>query len=130
MHGRSNNMIRRLRHPIAEYIRQDLFLHFQYYFFQEIHSGEFLLSPCSCSLQLLCNFFPCIFLEFLAAPLLLFRPRITFAPALLNADSKFSSCLSSVSIAFHLMFFAFSRAWSTSVNCCLPWAQQHYIAQY
>src|SRR4051794_34057997 len=46
--------------------------------------------------------------------------QITLPPFLLIFDSNISSCLSSVSIAFHFRFFAFSRARCKSVNCCLP----------
>src|SRR5688572_30739255 len=46
--------------------------------------------------------------------------QMTLAPFLVMLASKVSSCLSSVSIAFHLIFFALSLASSTLVNCCLP----------
>src|SRR5687768_8377474 len=44
----------------------------------------------------------------------------TLAPRFVIAVSKLSNCLSSVSIAFHFKFFAFSLALSSWVNCCLP----------
>ena len=46
--------------------------------------------------------------------------QITFAPRAVITDSNNSSCLSNVAIAFHFAFFAFSRASSTSMNCCFP----------
>src|SRR6187551_2515117 len=44
----------------------------------------------------------------------------TFAPLLVMAVSNVSNCLSKVSIALHFVFFAFSLALSSWVNCCLP----------
>src|ERR1700694_498239 len=46
--------------------------------------------------------------------------QITFAPLWVICASKASSCLSRFSIARHLMFFAFSLARCTLVNCALP----------
>src|SRR5215204_3483596 len=44
----------------------------------------------------------------------------TLAPRCVMAVSNLSNCLSSVSIALHFVFFAFSLALSSWVNCCLP----------
>src|SRR5580658_9939853 len=46
--------------------------------------------------------------------------QMTRPPRLVKTDSKSSSCLSSVSMARHLIFFARSRARFKSANCCFP----------
>src|SRR3984957_4013386 len=49
-----------------------------------------------------------------------FSAHITLPPRFVKACSKFSSCWSSVSIAFHLIFLARSRARCKSLNCVFP----------
>src|SRR6187401_3480747 len=77
-------------HPTAGYIHRDLFLCFRSLVPSKIYSNEFLLSPCSCSSPMFCNFSPHKFFQFLPGP------------------------------ALHFIFFAFSLARFTLLNCSFP----------